>query len=196
MIDKTIPLTTLDLNKNIKENDIKNEFDKLDNFLNKKRINKTKKVKELETKINSVTSVDNNIFRKNNYIELLLDEELMENNTSIVGVSYKIDSRTKNLLKEINLNNNELNNFLELIKVFGDNLSILSVEKINNFAWDWIPSFRCAILAIDKYNNKFYFDIKNKVLYRLSDKIELEELNVKSKFYLVIFANSKMIVKK
>ena len=196
MIDKTIPLTTLDLNKNIKENDIKNEFDKLDNFLNKKRINKTKKVKELETKINSVTSFDNNIFRKNNYIELLLDEELMENNTSIVGVSYKIDSRTKNLLKEINLNNNELKNFKELIKVFGDNLSILSVEKINNFAWDWIPSFRCAILAIDKYNNKFYFDIKNKVLYRLSDKIELEELNVKSKFYLVIFANSKMIVKK
>ena len=196
MIDKTIPLTTLDLNKNIKENDIKNEFDKLDNFLNKKRINKTKKVKELETKINSVTSFDNNIFRKNNYIELLLDEELMENNTSIVGVSYKIDARTKNLLKEINLNNNELKNFLELIKVFGDNLSILSVEKINNFALDWIPSFRCAILAIDENNNKIYFDVKNKVLYRLSDRTKIEGLDVKSKIYIIIFANSKMIVKK
>ena len=196
MIDRTIELTTLDFNKNLKENEMKQEFDKLDNFLNKKRENKTKKVKDLEGKINSATSFDNINFRKNNYIELLLDEELMENNTSIVGISYKRDLRTKNFLKEINLKDNELNNFLELIKVFGDNLSILSVEKINNFALDWIPSFRCAILAIDENNNKIYFDVKNKVLYRLSDRTKIEGLDVKSKIYIIIFANSKMIVKK
>lgn len=196
MIDKTITLTTLDFNKNLKENEIKQEFDKLENFLNKKRDNKTKKLNDLEPKINSATSFDTNTFRKNNYIELLLDEELMENNTSIVGISYKINARTKNLLKEINLNDDELKNFLELIQEFGDNLSILSVEKIDHFGWDWIPSFRCAILAIDKNNNKIYFDIKNKISYRLSDKQEIEDLNLKSKFYLIIFANSKMIVKK
>ena len=196
MIDRSIELTTLELNKKLKANEIKQEFDKLNNFLNKKRDNKAEKMKNLQEKINSVVSFDKVDFRKNNYIELLLDEELMENDTSIVGISYKIDTKTKNLLKEINLSSIELKNFLDLIKVFGDNLSILSVTKINDFGWDWVPSFRCALLAIDNNNTKIYFDIKNKISYRLNDKKEMNNLDLKSTFYMIIFANSKMIAQK
>ena len=96
-------------------------------------------------------------------------------------------------MKEIDLSQVELNNFLELINVFGDNLSILSVTKINNFAWDWIPSFRCAIISIDNNNNKIYFNIKKKILYRLSDKKKIENINYQAKFYMIIFTKSKMI---
>ena len=53
-------------------------------------------------------------------------------NQPIIGISYQIDKDTKNLLKEINFNTTELNNFCELVKHFGNNLKILKITKIDD----------------------------------------------------------------
>ena len=131
-------------------------------------------------------------FRKNNYQELLLDEELIENQP-IIGISYQIDKDTKNLLKEINFDKNELNNFFELVKHFGNNLKILKITKIDDLGLNWVPSFRCAILAIDKKRNKIYRDNLNKKKYNLKNKEEIDSLDIDSDFYMIIFISSKMI---
>ena len=192
MIKRGIELTVLNIGKK-KAKDIREEFDKLNEFLQKKRENKKKAIDKLKTKIKDVMSYDKVSFRENNYTELLLDEELMEKENPIIGISYKIDAKTKNLLKLINFTNQELKNLFELVKEFGDNLSILKVIEINDFALNWIPSFRCAIVAVDGVN-KIYYDIKENVSYKLSTNTKIKILNVmNTNFYMIIFTNSKMI---
>ena len=133
-------------------------------------------------------------FRKNNYKELLLNEELMENNNSIIGVSYQVDSNTKQLLQKINMSQTEKKNLFNLVKDFGNELSILSVIQIDNLSFNWKPSFRCAILEVDENNNKYYYDTSQKKLYSLQTKKEKTNLSIESTFYMIIFVNSKLIV--
>ena len=121
-----------------------------------------------------------------------MKKELMENQP-IIGISYQIDNNTKNLLKEINFNTTELNNFYELVKHFGNNLNILKITKIDDIGANWVPSFRCAILAIDKKRNKIYLDNLNKKKYNLKNKEEIDSLDIYSDFYMIVFISSKMI---
>ena len=189
----TIELTSfdIDLKKNTKYN-IEKEFQKLDNYLQKKRNKKKELLGTIKPKLDNSMKFDKIQFRKNNYQELLLDEELMENQP-IIGISYQIDNNTKNLLKEINFNTTELNNFYELVKHFGNNLKILKVTKIDDIGANWVPSFRCAILAIDKKRNKIYLDNLNKKKYNLKNKEEIDSLDIYSDFYMIVFISSKMI---
>ena len=69
----------------------------------------------------------------------------------------------------------------------------MSVTKINDLSFNWVPSFRCAVLTIDNKNNKFYYDIANKKLYNLKTKEETENFNIKSDCYMIIFVKSNMI---
>ena len=185
-----IELTQFDID--LKEINIKEEFQKLDNYLQKKRNKKKELLNIIKPKLDNVMKFDKIKFRKNNYQELLLDEELIENQP-IIGISYQIDKDTKNLLKEINFDKNELNNFFELVKHFGNNLKILKITKIDDLGLNWVPSFRCAILAIDKKRNKIYRDNLNKKKYNLKNKEEIDSLDIDSDFYMIIFISSKMI---
>ena len=172
---------------------INDEFNKLDNYLQKKRNNKKKSLELIKSKLDIATKFDKTQFRKSNYQELLLDEELIENE-NIIGISYTIDNSTNSLLKKINLSEVEKRNFIDLVKHFGENLKILSVTLIKDLSLDWIPSFRCAVLTVDKKKNKFYYDIANKKLYNLKTKKETENFNTNSDCYMVIFSKSNMIV--
>ena len=159
----------------------------------KKETIKIKSLELIKSKLDIATKFDKTQFRKSNYQELLLDEELIENE-NIIGISYTIDNSTNSLLKKINLSEVEKRNFIDLVKHFGENLKILSVTLIKDLSLDWIPSFRCAVLTVDKKKNKFYYDIANKKLYNLKTKKETENFNTNSDCYMVIFSKSNMIV--
>lgn len=132
-------------------------------------------------------------FRKNNYTEIFLDEELMENQP-MVGISYEMDEETKKIIKSLKLTDKQKRNLFEKVKSFGDNISILKITRIDNLSLNWIPSFRSAILIVNSKDRKFYYNIGEKIAYNLDDGKSVQTLELKSKFYLIIFANSNMIV--
>ena len=193
MTKNTIKLKSLDIYYKKKIN-IEEEYNKLNVFLQKKRDRKKSILEKIDKDIKKACNFDNLDFRKNNYKELLLNEELMENNNSIIGVSYQVDSNTKQLLQKINMSQTEKKNLFNLVKDFGNELSILSVIQIDNLSFNWKPSFRCAILEVDENNNKYYYDTSQKKLYSLQTKKEKTNLSIESTFYMIIFVNSKLIV--
>ena len=179
MTKATIHLKTLDIN--LSKNQTEQEFRKLDDFLKKKRDNKKKKIEEINQKIVNAISFDNINFRKNNYADIFLDEELMEDKP-VVGISYEIDEETKNNINELKFTETQMNNFFELVKPFGTNLSFLKITKIDNLCLDWIPSFRSAILVVNTKKAKFYYNIGEKILYNLETKKKVTYLDCQSKY--------------
>ena len=145
-------------------------------FLQNKRDRKKRILEKIDKDIKKACNFDNLDFRKNNYKELLLNEELMENNNSIIGVSYQVDSNTKKLLQTINMSQTEKKNLFNFVKDFGNELSILSVIQIDNLSLNWKPSFRCAILEVDENNNKYYYDTSQKKLYSLQNKKKKKQI--------------------
>ena len=186
-----LPILDFDFSNTPKEEADK-EFDKLHNYLQNKREMRKKTISKIDKKINEAMNFDNLTFRKNNYTELFLDEELM-GKERVVGVSYQIDKETTKIINDLNFKEIEKENLFDFVKNFGTNIDILKITKIDNLTLGWIPSFRSAILIVNRKKNKFYYDIQKKISYNLLNKEEEPNLDLKSKFFLLIFANKNMI---
>ena len=157
-----------------------------------KREKRKKTVIKISKKVENAIKFDNIKFRKNNYIEIFLDEELMEKEP-LVGISYQVDKETIKIIKDLDFTDSQKENLFNFVKDFGTNISILKIIKIDNLCLGWIPSFRSAILIVNRKKEKFYYDIENKIVYNLNNKEEEFYLDLKSKYYLIIFANKNMI---
>ena len=200
MTKSTTILTSYDIDiSKISKEVLNDEFNKLDNFLQKKTKNKKEKIKNINDKIENAVKFDKISFRKNNYTDLLLDEELM-GNEPIIGISYKIDKRTQKIIQDLKFTNKEISYLFKRIENFGTNLAILKIIQIDNNLV-LVPSFRSVILFVNekndgnKKNEKYYYDIDKKEAYNLETGIKSHYFDLKSKCYLIIFANSNMISK-
>jgi len=162
------------------------------NYINTEREKRKKTVKDIGKKVENAIKFDKINFRKNNYTEIFLDEELMEKEP-LVGISYQIDKETQKILNNLDFTDSQKENLFNFVKIFGTNITILKITKIDNLCWGLIPSFRSAILIVDSKNKKYYYDIGQKISYNLDNKEKEYYLDLNSKFYLIIFANKNMI---
>ena len=194
MIKEKIQLKQFDIDLNKESDDkIKNEFNKLHKFLEIKRNRKKDVSDNYKENLNNALCLDKIQFRKYNYSELLLDEELMkEQKSPIIGISFQVDEETERYLNDLHLTKGEKKNFNELVSHFGDNLSILSITKINDLGLNWIPSYRCAILIKDQ-NKNIYYDIKDRKMYNLKTKKIVPRNAPTSDYYLIIFIDSNLL---
>lgn len=189
----TIDLQIFDIDfSKASKDELNNEFGKLHKYLKYKREKRKKTVIEISEKVENAVKFDNIKFRKNNYTEIFLDEELMEKKP-LVGISYQVDKETIKIIKDLDFTDSQKENLFNFVKDFGTNISILKIIKIDNLCLGWIPSFRSAILIVNRKKEKFYYDIENKIVYNLKNKEKEFYLDLKSKYYLIIFANKNMI---
>ena len=111
----------------------------------------------------------------------------------IIGISYEVDDETKKLLGVLKFSQTELNNLYELVKDFGEHLSILKITELQGIFTSWELTYRCSIIAVDRNNKKIFYDMKNVKSYTLNLKEEVTSLDIMSKYYLIIFTNKIMI---
>jgi hypothetical protein len=118
----------------LNKKELKKEYDKLKEFINKKRYlkdNENNQSKKLKEKIKKFQKYINNDFRKNEIEEKLIEEEIMnEKNDNIVGITYLVDQNTKKYLKDIEFKEIELKNLYSLMNYYSNDLQILKIVRI------------------------------------------------------------------
>ena len=191
-------LSNFDIDFSLDKKQLINQRDKLNNFLEKKRLLKldlksySKKNQALQTRILKLQKYVNDSFRNKEIEDKLIEEYLMLNeDEDIIGISYLVDKETKSYINNINFSNVEKNNLLNLMSFYDKDLEILKIVKIS-FCSE-ISNYDCAIVFVNK-NCKLFIDEKNKKSYSLSDMSESNSIRIDGDFYLIRFAPKKMIL--
>ena len=192
-------LSNLDIDFSLDKKDIKKQHDKLNNFLEKKRKLKSKlqvkssENKELKDKIKKIQKYVNNVHKNKEIEDKLIEEFLMlDEDEDIIGISYIIDKKTKNYLREINFSEVEKNNLFNLTSFYNNDLEILKIVNISLFSQ--IPNYDCAIIFVSQ-DCKLFIDEKNKKSYSLYDMSASNSIRIDGKLYLIKFALKRMILR-
>ncbi len=189
-------LNNLDIDFSKEEIILNNEYNKLNNFLNKKRKFIKEIPKELSIKIKEIEKYVNNEFRKYEIKENIIHEYLMEKeDEKIIGITFIVDDETKEILNTLNFENNELKNLYNLMGKYNKNVNILKIIKLSNKNMLDSPNYDCCILQINSKKDKYYFDLQSKYLISLKDlsKIKIKKINLEDDFYLIKFTIKNMI---
>ena len=195
MVKEEYLLTNLDVDYSLEKDELNKQYNKLEDFLQKKRKLKKNRNQILNNKIVAIQNYINNDFRNNEIEEKLIEEELMcKENEDIVGISYLVDKETKSILKKINLSSKEKKNLLDLMRFYGNDLEIIKAVKLNSISF-YIPNYDCAIILVTK-NYKALYDVKNKQSYSLSDKTKSNSIRIDGEFYLIKLAPKSMLSEK
>ena len=189
------PLEILDINYSLKKEQLKNEENKLQYFLNKKRELKNNEPEVLSSKIKDIKKYVNNNFRYFEIESQLIQEYSMNKiKNKIVGISYIVDNETKKLIKEIQFTVNELSNLKEIMtKYYHDNIDILKIVKLEGIISLNIPDYDCCILQLDKKGEKFFIDLKLNISYSLKNKKPKTNIELIGDYYLIKFTSSSLI---
>ena len=189
------PLEVLDINFLNNKNELKEQYNKLNNFLNKKRNFKKDEIKKIEDSIKKKKEYVKNSFRNYEIIENSVEEYLMnQEKEEIIGISYIIDEETKKAKSELNFSEEELKNLYYFMNNYNYNVEILKIIKLNQFIISDIPNYDCCILQINEKKEKIYIDIKNKIKYSLKTKVQMDtKIEENGEFYLIKFINKNMI---
>ena len=191
-------LINLDINYSSNKKELKSEYDKLKEFLNKKRYlkeNENNRSEKLKAKIRKFQKYTNNDFRNNEIEEKLIEEEIMnEKKDDIVGISYLVDQNTKKYLKIIEFTEVELQNLYSLMNNYSNDLAILKVIQLKTITLNEIPNFDCAIISVNK-GLKTLIDLNNNSSYLLSNKNQIINKILIGAYYLIKFIPKSMILK-
>ena len=189
------PLEILDINYSLKKEQLKNEENKLQYFLNKKRELKNNEPEVLTSKIKDIKNYVNNSFRYFEIERQLIQEYSMNKiKNEIVGISYVVDNETKKLIKKIQFTVNELSNLKEIMtKYYHDNIDILKIVKLEGIISLNIPDYDCCILQLDKKGEKFFIDLKLNTSYSLKNKKPKTNIELIGDYYLIKFTSTSMI---
>ena len=195
MYKNEYPLEILDINYSLKKEQLKNEENKLQYFLNKKRELKNNEPEVLSSKIKDIKKYVNNNFRYFEIESQLIQEYSMNKiKNKIVGISYIVDNETKKLIKEIQFTVNELSNLKEIMtKYYHDNIDILKIVKLEGIISLNIPDYDCCILQLDKKGEKFFIDLKLNISYSLKNKKPKTNIELIGDYYLIKFTSSSLI---
>ena len=191
-------LINLDINYSSNKKELKSEYDKLKEFLNKKRYlkeNENNRSEKLKAKIKKFQKYTNNDFRNNEIEEKLIEEEIMnEKKDDIVGISYLVDQNTKKYLKIIEFTEVELQNLYSLMNNYSNDLTILKVIQLKTITLNEITNFDCAIISVNK-GLKTLIDLNNNSSYLLSNKNQIINKILIGAYYLIKFIPKSMILK-
>ena len=191
-------LINLDINYSSNKKELKSEYDKLKEFLNKKRYlkdNENNRSEKLKAKIRKFQKYTNNDFRNNEIEEKLIEEEIMnEKKDDIVGISYLVDQNTKKYLKIIEFTEVELQNLYSLMNNYSNDLAILKVIQLKTITLNEIQNFDCAIISVNK-GLKTLIDLNNNSSYLLSNKKQIINKILIGAYYLIKFIPKSMILK-
>ena len=189
-------LDILDIDYSESEQNIKEDYDKLTNFLSKKRQLKKNRPKDLASKIEELKKYVNDEFKNYEIEEHLINEYLMEKeNKKLIGISYSIDNKTKEIMNNLKFTEKELVNLYDLMKKYNQNANILKIVELTNAKKLDLPYYDCCLLYVDEKNEKKYFDTKSKISYSLKDKSKTKSKknSLLGEFYLIKFTNKNMI---
>ena len=183
-------LNNLEIDYSVEKSKIKDQYNRLEQFLSKKR-NITNNG-DLNNKIKSFQKYVKNNFRNYEIREKTIQEYLMnQENEDIAGISYIVDNETKKYLKDIKFSKEELETLFILMNFYNNDLDILKIIKLKYICSNDIQNYDCALISI-KGKEKYFIDMNKKNSYLLSEN-KLFDYIFFGEFYLIKFAPKKII---
>ena len=174
------------------------EYNRLQKFLGEKR--KLKETKEnnppeVLSKTKYLEDFVNNDFKKNEIEDQIINEYLMQKGSeNIVGISYLVDNDTKNIINNLNFNEEELKNLKEFMHNYNDNLEILKMIKLNKgYKSILTPNYDCCILQVNSKKEKSFINVKSNYAQSLTTKEKTTKIEMDGEFYLIRFTIKNMI---
>ena len=189
------PLDVLDIDYSKDLSLLNEEYNKLNNFLQKKRILKKNKPQIFLDKIKELENYVNNDFRKFAIEDALVHEYSMKNEKNIVGISFLIDNETKKIIDTLSFGDDELYNLYRFMEKYNNNLEILKIIKLSEEKKKSLdhPNYDCCLIQVNQNKEKFFIDTKSKKVYSLKNIDIYSKLDLSLDIFLIKFITKTMI---